>query len=277
MRKLALNEVQDIIYGIFVEFDSICRKHGIKYSMEGGTLLGAVKYQNFVPWDDDIDVIMLRDEYEKFLSVAPKELGESYFLQSYNNVKEFPLNYAKLCYLGAKIHDYDYSHLSNMCHGIFMYIFPIDEVKPEALRKHCSWVGVFTGARKTKLRVNIGKLPFVKSVIYKLLSIMPMRFLTKRVDLACKKYNGKNTGFKYEVCNSNKKFKPLPAEIYAELTELQFRDRKFLAVKEYDAFLRSRFGESYMEELPAEEKNAISHRGVAMRAFCRQFLSLFEN
>ena len=87
--------------------------------MEGGTLLGAVKYQNYVPWDDDIDVIMLRNEYEKFLSVAHTELAEDYFLQSYNNVKEFPLNYAKLCYTGAEIRNYDYSHLYLILHMVF--------------------------------------------------------------------------------------------------------------------------------------------------------------
>lgn len=259
MRKLELNEVQDLIYNIFVEFDRICRKHNIKYSMEGGTLLGAVKFQNYVPWDDDIDVIMLRSEYEKFLSVAPEELDGDFFLQSYHSVKEFPLNYAKLCYLGAEIKDYDYSHLNNMCHGIFMDIFPIDEVKPEKLRRHCSWVGVFTGARKIKLRVNIGKISTPKFIIYKTLSLLPMRFLNKTVDRIAKRYNGKETGFRYEVCNSNRKFKPLPSEIYDELIELPFRDGSFLAVKRYDEFLRSRFGDDYMSTLPAEEQRKPSH------------------
>ena len=259
MRKLELNEIQDLIYGIFVEFDRVCRKHDIKYSMEGGTLLGAVKYQNFVPWDDDIDVIMLRSEYEKFLSVAPDEIGEDYFLQSYHNVSEFPLNYAKLCYRGAEIRDYDYSHLEKMSHGIFMDIFPIDEVRPDSLRKHCSFVGVFTGARKIKLGVNLGKMPFVKGLVYKTLSFLPMKVLSKRVDRICKKYNGLNTGYRYEVCNSNRKFKPLPSEIYDELVELRFRNGSFLAVKEYDAFLRSRFGEDYLNTLPSEEKRKPSH------------------
>ncbi len=259
MRKLELNEVQDLIYGIFVEFDRVCRKYQIQYSMEGGTLLGAVKYRDFVPWDDDIDVIMLRDEYEKFLAVAPKELGEKYFLQSFQNVPEFPLNYAKLCYLGAEILDYDYSHLEEMCHGIFMDIFPIDEVKPKSLHKHCSFVGVFTGARKIKLRVNIGKMPKFKFLVYKVLSLLPLCFLNWCVDGISKKYNGKGTGFRYEVCNSNRKFKPLPSKIYEELVELPFRERTFLAVKEHDGFLRSRFGDDYMKTLPAEEKRTPSH------------------
>ena len=120
-----LKKLQDNIYNIFVEFDRICSKYDIQYSMEGGTLLGAVKYQNFVPWDDDIDVIMRREDYEKFLQVAPLELNQKYFLQSFDNVKEFPLNYAKFCLNGTKICDYDYSHLKKMNHGIFMDIFTI--------------------------------------------------------------------------------------------------------------------------------------------------------
>ncbi|MBO5907599.1 MAG: LicD family protein [Clostridia bacterium] len=259
MRKLELSEVQDIIYGIFVKFDRICRKHNIKYSMEGGTLLGAVKYQNFVPWDDDIDVIMKREEYERFLSVAPGELGDGYLLQSYHSAEEFPLNYAKLCYTGAVIRDYDYSHLTKMCHGIFMDIFPIDNVKPDKLRAQCSFVGVFTGARKTKLKVRFGKMPTLKCVIYKSLSLLPMKALNRLVDIACKRYNKEDTGYRYEVCNSNRKFKPLPADIYDELVELPFRDGSFLAVKEYDAFLRSRFGEDYMDTLPSEEERRPSH------------------
>lgn len=259
MRKLELHEVQDLIYGIFVEFDRVCRKHDIKYSMEGGTLLGAVKYQNFVPWDDDIDVIMLRSEYEKFLALAPAEIGENYFLQSYHNVDEFPLNYAKLCYKGATITDYTYSHLHEMSHGIFMDIFPIDEVRPDSLRRHCSFVGVFTGARKIKLGVDLGKMPTSKAIVYKTLSFLPMRFLKGRVDGICKKYNGKGTGYRYEICNSNRKFKPLPAAVYDELVELPFRDGRFLAVKDYDAFLCSRFGDDYMETLPSEDQRKPSH------------------
>ena len=254
---IELNVLQGHIYSIFVEFDRICRKHDIKYSMEGGTLMGAVKYQDFVPWDDDIDVVMVREEYEKFLCVAPAELNENFFLQSYNNVPDFPLNYAKLCLNGTEIYDYDYSHLKTMHHGIFIDIFPIDNVVPEKLRKHCSMVGVLTGARKTKLRAI--KTRGIRKIVYGALALLPMKTLIKAVDKACKKYNKKNTGYIYEVCNSNRSFKPLPAETYTDLCELMFRDRMFMAVSSYDEFLKSRFGENYANELPEEDKRKPSH------------------
>lgn len=258
MGKAPLSVVQDKIYNILVEFDRVCRKHNIKYTLEGGSLLGAVKYQNYVPWDDDIDVVMIRSEYEKFLSIAPKELNENFFLQSYNNVKQFPLNYAKLCYVKSKIHDYDYSHL-DMCHGIFMDIFPIDNVNPKKLKRHTKLVGVLTSTRRLKLKMNLGKVSKRKLFVYKILSLLSLKTLTKLVDKACKKDNKKSTGYRYEICNSNKKFRPLRAEIYEDLIELPFRDRSFYVVKDYDGFLASRFGENYMNELPPEEKRKPSH------------------
>lgn len=259
MRDISLKVLQNYVYGIFVEFDRVCRKLDIKYSMEGGTLLGAVKYKDFVPWDDDIDVIMLREEYEKFLKLAPAELDNKFFLQSYNNVLEFPLNYAKLCLNGSRIYNYCYSHLKNMNHGIFIDIFPIDNVEPKTLRMHCSKVGVLTSARKTKLKIDFGKVRFAKKLVFKAISLFPMKFLCERITKECSKYNNTYTGWRYEVCNSNRNFKPLNAEMYENFIELQFRDRKFYAVKDYDKFLRSRFGDDYMESLPPEEKRKPSH------------------
>lgn len=246
-----------MVYSIFQEFDRICRKYDIHYTMEGGTLLGAVKYGGFVPWDDDIDVVMKRSEYERFLAIAPGELGEKFFLQSYNNVPEFPLNYAKLCLNGTENYNYNYYRIKTMHHGVFMDIFPLDEVKPDRLKKHCSQVGVLTGARVTKLKIH--KPSGIRKLIYGTLAMLPMKTLIKMIDRRCKKYNGKNTGYFYEVCNSNKKFAPMPREIYDETVRIPFRDGEYEASAHYDRFLQSRFGENYMQELPSEAARNPSH------------------
>lgn len=259
MEQMELKELQEIIYGILVEFDRVCQKYDIKYSMEGGTLLGAVKYGDFVPWDDDIDVIMLRSEYERFLELAPRELREDYFLQSYHNVPEFPLNYAKLCYTKSEIYDYAYSPIKTMNHGVFMDIFPIDYVEPAKMYNQLHIIGLLTGARKTKLKILYGKIPVWKKLCYRVVSWLPLNVLRKLMDRACTKYNNSDTGFCYEVCNANKKFKSLPSSMYQNLTTLRFRNREFLAVSGYDQFLRSRFGEDYRIELPSEDQRKPSH------------------
>ena len=227
--------------------------------MEGGTLLGAVKYQGFVPWDDDIDVIMRREDYEIFLKVAPQELNNAYFLQSYNNVAQFPLNYAKLCYKNSYIKDYSYSHIKDMMHGVFIDIFPIDNVDIKKFKNHCSQVGLLTGARKVKLKLGLGSAPKWKKLCYKALSLLPLTWLNSMVNKVCTRYNKKNTGYRYEICNPNKKFLPMPAELYNEYVELQFNDKTFMAVKDYDVFLKSRFGNDYMDTLPPIEERKPSH------------------
>lgn len=70
MRKLDINEVHQLLLEVMVEFHNFCEAHNIKYYMIGGTLLGAVRHKGFIPWDDDMDVGMLREDYEKFLAVA---------------------------------------------------------------------------------------------------------------------------------------------------------------------------------------------------------------
>ena len=257
--KIDLKLEQEIVYGIFKDFDRVCKKYNIKYSMEGGTLLGAVKFGDFVPWDDDVDIVMLRDEYEKFLKVAPSELSSEYFLQSYNNVREYPLNYAKICYRKSQINNYYYTHLKNMCHGIFIDIFPIDNVIPAKMKNQIHRIGLLTGARKMKLKVELANTKKWKKMLYKIVGLLPMKVLCKLLNHECTKYNKYDTGYCYEICNSNTHFKPLPSNVYNDITNLKFRDGEFYAVKEYDKFLKSRFGENYMSVLPPEEERKPSH------------------
>lgn len=258
--KIVISDIsikQDKVFDIFVEFDRICRKYDLKYSMEGGTLIGAVKYGDFVPWDDDVDVVMRRADYEKFLQVAPGEVKPEFFLQSYNNVSQFPLNYAKLCLNGTMLTDYAYSHLTEMHHGIFIDIFPIDNVSPRTFKMQCMASGAFTSVRGVKLKVT--KMKGFKKIVYKWMSFLPIKTINKTIQRICIINNGKQTPLRYEVCNPNKKFPPLPAGYYDEYTEIEFRGRKFLAVKNYDAFLQTRFGEAYMTELPPEDVRVPSH------------------
>ena len=71
-----------VLLDILVQIDSICKKHNIQYFLCGGTLLGAVRHRGFIPWDDDLDVMMKRNDYNRFCEVAPIELQQPYFFQT---------------------------------------------------------------------------------------------------------------------------------------------------------------------------------------------------
>ena len=71
-----------VMIDLLVEFDRVCKKNGIKYFASGGTMLGAIRHKGFIPWDDDIDVMMFREDYDKLLEVGPREFQHPYFFQN---------------------------------------------------------------------------------------------------------------------------------------------------------------------------------------------------
>ena len=88
--NITLRKVQLVQLEIAKEIDRICKKNNIKYFLIGGSLLGAIRHQGFIPWDDDLDVGMLRDDYEKFLKVAGDELQEKYKIIDWKSDGDYP-------------------------------------------------------------------------------------------------------------------------------------------------------------------------------------------
>ncbi len=114
---------------ILEKLDEVCKKYNLTYYAYYGTLLGAVRHQGFIPWDDDIDVIMFRDNYEKFQEIAPKEFREPYFYQNtYTDRVLWPLS--KIRDSRTTAVEPQFRHLKDSFHqGIFLDVFPFDSVE----------------------------------------------------------------------------------------------------------------------------------------------------
>lgn len=113
------------------EVERICKKYGLKYFADSGTLIGAVRHQGYIPWDDDIDLAMLREDYETFLKVAPGELKEHLVLQTPYREKNYLRAHAQLRNSRTTGCSREDRKAGYNC-GIFIDIFPLDAM-PEAV------------------------------------------------------------------------------------------------------------------------------------------------
>ena len=124
---LVTERVKKIWYteiNLLIAFDRMCKEHNLKYSVCYGTLLGAIRHKGFIPWDDDIDVFMMRDDYNKMLKIAPNYFKEPYFFQSaYTDVMVW--GFSKLRDSRTTAIEFD-NMKEQFNQGIFIDIFPLD-------------------------------------------------------------------------------------------------------------------------------------------------------
>lgn len=120
-----MNRLQSKILDIFKVFLSVCEKLDLKYYMFAGTAIGTLREEGFIPWDDDLDVAMPRDDYEIFIKEAQKYLPQNIFLQTYKTEKNFPRNFAKLRDSNTTFIESGMKDLK-INHGVFLDIFPLD-------------------------------------------------------------------------------------------------------------------------------------------------------
>ena len=127
MSSYNIKDLQNVELEILLEVDRICKKHGVKYFLVSGTLLGAVRHKGFIPWDDDIDICMPVSDYRKFCKIAQEELGENFFFQSYET-DFYDRWFAKIRKNNTTCIEKVYEN-SRLHQGVWIDIFPLIGVK----------------------------------------------------------------------------------------------------------------------------------------------------
>lgn len=132
-----LRRLHQVQLEMLCEFDRVCRLLGLNYQLGAGSLLGAVRHGGFIPWDDDVDVVMLRADYERLLREGPPLLDRRLFLQTWRSDPHFQACFAKLRRHGSTFRE-EGCQWSRQHHGIYIDIFPFDPVWPD----HSWWGGL---------------------------------------------------------------------------------------------------------------------------------------
>jgi len=261
--EIDLPLLQKVLTKALDEVKRICDKNAIVFFLVGGSALGAVRHQGFIPWDDDIDIAMYRQDYERFVELAKKELDAKFFLQTPETDKYYPLSYAKICVNNTKYIQTNFSKRT-MHHGIFIDVYPIDAVPDDLkLRKKQKLHGLLSYFfLRNECIVNHGAAVKLASKIA--LLILPYsvkRRLGIKYDEKCARYCIDDCACLsnlYGIKLYDKEI--MPKEYIGNPVLAQFEEKEYLIPEQYDNYLTHLYGD-YMT-LPKEEDRQMKHFAV---------------
>jgi lipopolysaccharide cholinephosphotransferase len=251
-----LRALQLVLLDMLLEVDRVCKKNNISYSLIGGTLLGAVRHGGFIPWDDDVDVMMLGNEYLRFKEAVKTDLDESkYFFQDNTTDPFYPWGYARIRRKNSEFIREGQEHLK-MQTGIFLDIFPRDNVPDNKLLRPLHKFVCFC-IRKTlyaQTGKNTGKYWFTR-LLYSVLAKIPVKFAHKCKEKLAARCNKKQTELVRTYTFPTPKGKyGYYKKYYAQLANISFEGHMLPGVENYNAYLTYKYG-NYMALPPPEKRH----------------------
>lgn len=254
---MELKELQSKILEIALYLDEFCKKHGIDYYLMGGSALGAIRHNGFIPWDDDFDVFMTYENYMKFLDSARKDLDTERFYLQEENTKEWPLFFTKLRMNGTELLEADTKD-RQMHHGIFIDIMCLNNRSDNkfcALKQHLY--------SKMLIARTLGDRGYAsasakKKFFMALAKIIVPDFVKKHLIAYVRKWNGKKTK---EVAHYFGKAKfnqtSFPAYFLGKPRYVDFEGEKLPVPQYCECYLYVRYGE--FMKLPKKEEQKAGH------------------
>lgn len=256
MKELSLQEIKQVELDILKVFHSFCVENNIRYFISHGTLLGAIRYKGFIPWDDDLDVLVPREDYERLLTIFRD--SDRYQLISYDKNKEYAFPYAKLCDMSTRKVEGSYDN--GMALGLDIDVFPLDYWNDDLERAR----GEVKHQQRNMFRLSLTKLQkpdsrhpvkrFVKGMVMAVCKLRGSTYYVEKIIQGANK--PEQRGSRYmggKAWNVYGERDILPAEVFAEAIELEFEGERFFAPVGYDTFLSSLYG-NYMPEPPVEKR-----------------------
>ena len=261
-----LAQLKNIELAMLDEFVRICDANGIDYFLSGGTCLGAARHKGFIPWDDDIDVGMLREDYDRFAQACKTELSDGFIFQDMNTEPNCGLVFGKIRKKGT-VYSETYSSHIDMSQGVWIDIFPYDRVSNDSTERSKQYRKV--SFLKNLYIVKCGyKFPQNKGGIQKaayyvakaLCLFIPQHWIINKIDKAMRTYDQDNSchyampfGGAYSIEVETEELARLH-----DLAPIEFESKKYKTFADWDGYLTKHYG-NYMQLPPKEKRRAGVH------------------
>lgn len=256
MKELTLQELKEIEFDILKMFDTFCKENNIRYYLSHGTLLGAVRYKKFIPWDDDVDLLIPREDYNKMIDLFKDT--DRYRLFAFEKNKDYGYPFAKLCDMTTLKIEFGCNNTTNL--GVDIDLFPLDawDDNIEKAKEETKHIG------KNMYRLSLAKLkspassnPFKKVAVWFIMLFCKMLgskyFIKNIINESYKKEQQGNNYLGCKVWCVYGEKGIIPAEVFAESVDIEFEGEMFPAPKDYDTYLTCLYGD-YLPEPPKEKQ-----------------------
>lgn len=251
-----LKHLQQVILLIAKDVDKLCRENNIQYYLLGGSAIGAIRHQGFIPWDDDFDIIMDDANYRKFIRIAREQLDpEKYYVCE--GLKDWPLYFTKIKLKGTHLKEIE-GFWDENTDGIYIDVFKMDNVPDNKILAHYQY---FLG--KLHLCYLLSQrtyesASFSKRLLMALSFPLKSKYIRNRVVTQIEKYNDMQTGYwGFFYGRTRYHSSVIKKSIFGVPKYVPFEDTEFPIAEHYHEYLTQVFGD-YMK-LPPEEKRVGMH------------------
>lgn len=259
MEKMSLSQVQAMQLNLMKKVDKFCSDNQITYYLIAGSCLGAIRHSGFIPWDDDIDLGMMRKDYDRFIKLFYSTFSDKeYFLQNYNSDPNFSLALSRICIRGTYV-DVPSERYLDVCKNTYIDVFPLDNVPDDdklRLRQHKVLYRIdrLIGLKNFHIYRNSLSEIIVKYLVSMILKVFPLKYLQNRRIQEMTKYDGTDTNF---VCSTTSKYgyrkQVMEKKLYGVPAKCNFEGEIFNVPAKTHEYLTHLYGPNYMS-IPPENR-----------------------